>query len=105
MSLGLLVLVSIASADDFAASMQPFTQKYCLGCHSTAVKKGSLDLERFKTVAQARRDVKVWQQTAEMLEAGEMPPKGKPQPTVTERRAAIGWVRRFLADEALSRKD
>ena len=90
------------TADDFSASMHPFAQKYCLGCHSTAVKKGSLDLQRFKTSADVRGDLKVWQQAIEMLEAGEMPPKGKPQPSADERRFAIAWIRLFLANEAQS---
>src|SRR5215211_229014 len=97
MFVGLLAAITFSpTADDFQASMQPFTQKYCLGCHSTAAKKGSLDLQRFKTTADIRSDVKVWQQSIEMLEAGEMPPKGKPQPTAEERKAAIHWIRGFL---------
>ena len=105
MLVGLLAVITFSpTADDFTASMQPFTQKYCLGCHSTAAKKGSLDLQRFKSSADVRGDVKVWQQTIEMLEAGEMPPKGKPQPTSEERNAAIKWIRSFLDREARSSK-
>src|SRR5215211_6261817 len=97
MFVGLLAAITFSpTADDFAASMQPFTQKYCLGCHSTTAKKGSLDLQRFKSSADVRGDVKVWQQTIEMLEAGEMPPKGKMRPTTEERNAAIKWIRIFL---------
>ena len=99
------LLAFLFAADDYALSMQPFAQKYCLGCHSTGAKKGSLDLQRFKSAADVRRDVKVWQQAVEMLEAGEMPPKGKLQPTAEERRAAVAWIRLFLAAEAKSRKD
>ena len=69
---------------DYAA-VQPLVQKYCLGCHSTNARKGSLDLERFATPADVRKDLKVWQGVIEQLEAGEMPPKGKPQPTTEER--------------------
>src|SRR5262245_41701727 len=65
---------------DFAA-VKPLVQKYCLACHSTKAKKGDLDLERFGAVDDIRKDVKPWQLVIEMLEAGEMPPKGKPQPT------------------------
>jgi hypothetical protein len=105
MLVGLLAVITFSpAADDFTASMQPFTQKYCLGCHSTAAKKGSLDLQRFKSSADLRGDVKVWQQTIEMLEASEMPPKGKAQPTAAERNAAIRWIRSFLDHEARSSK-
>src|SRR6476646_2889956 len=71
--------------NDFAA-VRPLVQKYCLACHSSKVKKGDLDLERFATVDDIRKEVKPWQAVVEMLEAGEMPPKGKPQPSAEERK-------------------
>src|SRR6516225_8477092 len=55
---------------EYAAVVQPLLKKYCLDCHSTELKKGSLDLERFTSLAEVRKDVKRWQQVLEMLEAG-----------------------------------
>ncbi len=91
------------TADKYASVVQPLVKKYCLDCHSTKAKKGSLDLERFASLDQVRKDLKPWQQTIEMLEAGEMPPKGKPQPTADERKQMIAWVRGFLDAEARAR--
>jgi hypothetical protein len=88
---------------DYATVVRPALQKYCLGCHSTKLKKGSLDLERFVSIDVGRKDLKAWQQTQEMLEAGEMPPAGKPQPTAGERQAVLAWVRGFLDAEARAR--
>ncbi len=68
------------AAADYAA-VHGLLTKYCLGCHSTKAKKGSLDLERFATPDDVRKDLKVWQGVIEQVEAGEMPPKEKPQPT------------------------
>ena len=90
-------------ADGFAATALPLVQKYCLECHSAKAKKGSLDLERFATADAVQRDVKPWQQTVEMLDAGEMPPKGKPQPTAAEKKQLTAWVRGFLEAEARAR--
>jgi len=90
-------------AADYGRAVRPVLERYCLGCHSAAAKKGDLDLERFTSFDSARGDVKPWQATAEMLEAGEMPPKGKPQPTADERRRLTAWVRGLLDHEALSR--
>ncbi len=87
----------------YAAVVQPLVKRYCLDCHSTKAKKGSLDLERFGALEQVRKDIKPWQQTIEMLEAGEMPPKGKPQPTADERKQLIAWIRSFLDAEARAR--
>ncbi|MCI0700194.1 MAG: DUF1592 domain-containing protein [Planctomycetia bacterium] len=87
----------------FSTAVQPLVQKYCLGCHSTKVKKGSLDLERFARLDDARKDVKVWQAVLEQLEVGEMPPKEKPQPTAEEKKQLLAWIREFLDAEAKAR--
>jgi mono/diheme cytochrome c family protein len=88
---------------EYAAVVQPLLKKYCLGCHSTELKKGSLDLERFTSLGEVRKDVKRWQQVLEMLEAGEMPPKKKQQPTAEERQRLVAWTRGFLDAEARAR--
>ncbi len=90
-------------ADEYAASVRPLMVKYCLGCHSTAKKKGDLDLERFATVEQARRDVRPWQAVVENLENGEMPPKKSPQPSAEERRRIAAWARGLVEAEARAR--
>src|SRR4051794_28944699 len=72
--------------NEYAAVVQPLVKKYCLGCHSTEAKKGGLDLERFATVEHVRLDLKPWQTLIDLLEAGEMPPKERPQPTAAERK-------------------
>src|SRR5262245_61696638 len=88
---------------DYATVVRPTLEKYCLECHSTKIKRGGLDLERFASPDQVRRDLKPWQQLVEMLEAGEMPPKKKPQPTAAERGRLLSWVRNFLDAEARAR--
>src|SRR4051794_26242818 len=52
----------------YDAVVRPLVKKYCLGCHSTKAKKGSLDLEQFTSIVQVRKGLKPWQQTIEMLE-------------------------------------
>jgi hypothetical protein len=87
----------------FAAKVRPMIARYCLGCHSTKVKKGDLDLERFSSLEVARHDLKPWQSVIEMLSAEEMPPKAKPQPTTDERKWLIGWTHDWLDAEARAR--
>jgi mono/diheme cytochrome c family protein len=89
-------------ADDFAA-VRPLVVKYCVSCHDAKGKKGGLDLDRFHTAADVRKGTKVWEGVVEQLEAGEMPPKEKPQPTDAERKQLVAWVRSFLDAEARSR--
>src|SRR5579871_4407163 len=66
---------SATLAKQYSDEVRPLLQKYCLDCHSTKARKGSLDLERFATAAEVRKDLKPWQMLLEQVEAGEMPPK------------------------------
>jgi hypothetical protein len=90
-------------AAEYTTEIVPLVKRYCLECHSTKVKKGHIDLERFVMIGQVRKDVKPWQQVIEQLEADEMPPRGKPQPTEAERRRLIAWIGGFLEAEAKAR--
>src|SRR5215470_2118119 len=90
-------------AGDYAGQVRPLMSQYCLTCHSTQKKKGDLDLERFASLEQVRKDLRPWQGVLEMLENGEMPPKGKPQPPLAERRRFVVWVRAMLDAEARAR--
>ncbi len=87
-------------ARDYRERIRPLAAKYCLDCHSTKDKKGDLDLERFASLDEIRRDLRPWQHVVENLENGEMPPKKKPQPTADERAALAAWTRAMLDAEA-----
>ncbi|MHB1421653.1 MAG: DUF1592 domain-containing protein [Gemmataceae bacterium] len=89
--------------NEYVTHIHPLIAKYCLSCHSTKLKKGSLDLERFASLDQVRKDLKPWQQIIEMVEAGEMPPKTKPQPTDAERNRLLTWIRDLLEAEVRTR--
>ncbi|MBY0512473.1 MAG: DUF1587 domain-containing protein, partial [Gemmataceae bacterium] len=107
--LGLAVCATTAQkpppdpAAEYAADVKPLVQKYCVSCHSTKAKKGGLDLERFAAAAELRAGAKVWQQVIEQVDAGEMPPPDRPQPTAAEKKLLLAWARRFLDAEARAR--
>lgn len=88
---------------NFTSVIQPILKRYCSECHSPQAKKGGLDLERFATVAEVRRDIKPWKELIEQVEGGEMPPRGKPQPTEAEKKQLLAWIRGFLDSEARAR--
>ncbi len=78
-------------------------KKYCVSCHSAAEQQGELDLERFHSVADMRRDVVPWQRVVEMIDDGEMPPKdAEVQPSGVELAALRNWVRAVLDAEAIA---
>lgn len=92
-----------SAADEYTTAIRPLVKQFCLGCHSTKVKKGGLDLERFATLDDVRNDLKPLQAIIEQVEAGEMPPAEKPQPTAGEKKRLVAWARGFLDAEARSR--
>jgi mono/diheme cytochrome c family protein len=91
---------SPAPQPNVAALPQTF-EKYCLECHSTAKRKGGLDLESLlqkATLEGVGEGWEDWELIAEAVETGVMPPDDvKQQPTDEEREASATWVRETLA--------
>ena len=46
---------------EFDKTTSSLVKKYCLDCHSTEAREGELDLERFTSFADVRRDPQAWQ--------------------------------------------
>lgn len=93
--------VALVQPATYGLAVRPFLRKYCLTCHSTKAKSGSLDLERFVRPEDLSRDPKPWQGVIDHLQVADMPPRGNPQPAEAERRRIISWVQAFLAAESL----
>ncbi len=87
---------------EYAGQIRPLVKQFCLDCHSAAERDGELDLERFASLAEVRRDAKAWQKVAEMLDSSEMPPAKNPQPTADQRKQLRAWIESYLHAEALS---
>ena len=72
------------------APITPVLQKYCVGCHSRKEPKGDLALDGispdFGTNGAA------WSGVLERLNDHTMPPKGKPQPSESERKSVMDWI-------------
>ena len=88
--------------DEYLTQTRPLMRQFCLDCHSTVKQVGELDVERFATLAEIRRETKVWLKIVEMLDKGEMPPEYSKQPTPEQRKEPLGWVERYLNAEALA---
>ena len=107
----LLAVIPIAApAEDFpdevtlhrgyASKVQPLLKKFCFECHSGDTTEAEVDLGEFSTVADARKQTKVWVKVRTMLDTGQMPPKDSPKPSDAERTLLRDWVRTFLLGEA-----
>ncbi|MCA9047220.1 MAG: DUF1592 domain-containing protein, partial [Planctomycetaceae bacterium] len=85
---------------DFAEHVQPLLLKYCRDCHSDSVTEADIDLAKFQTADEMRREIGVWIRVRGMLDSHQMPPKDSEQPTDDEKAVLQQWVRRFLRREA-----
>jgi Protein of unknown function (DUF1592)/Protein of unknown function (DUF1588)/Protein of unknown function (DUF1587)/Protein of unknown function (DUF1585)/Protein of unknown function (DUF1595)/Planctomycete cytochrome C len=88
--------------DAFTKSVQPILKEFCITCHSTEKQKGDLDLERFQSLEQIKRDPAVWEHALEQIRDQEMPPKDKPKPTPEQLQLLTNWMQSTLDAIALS---
>jgi hypothetical protein len=77
----------------FAKEARPFLNKFCVGCHNAEKKRGDLDLARFEKDADVGMAGEVWAEVSARVLAHEMPPEGKKQPSIEQRRQFVRWAR------------
>jgi hypothetical protein len=99
---GIAMNVSVALADPFQQSILPLLKESCLNCHSTKKQKGDLDLERFTSLADIKKEPMIWQEVLEQIKNGEMPPKKEPPLSAEHKTALLAWTQATLDDIALA---
>ena len=62
----------------------PLLAKYCVDCHGGAKPKAGLNLAKVADEGSILKDRKLWGRLVDYVEAGEMPPEGREQPTADE---------------------
>jgi len=75
----------------FENAILPLLSQYCYGCHGEK-KKGGLDLRIYQDRASVVKDKQVFEKVMKNLQAHEMPPEKKPQPSPDERDLIAGWI-------------
>ncbi|MCH2209362.1 MAG: DUF1592 domain-containing protein [Lentisphaerales bacterium] len=78
------------------SSIEPFFEKYCYNCHDADTEKGDLNLEALTRKISNATDAAHWQDILDQMNAGEMPPKKKKQPSKEELSGAIGDLTKVL---------
>ena len=91
---------ALAFEKDFGSTVQPLLKKFCFECHSGDTTEAEIDLGEFLTLADLRKQTKVWVKIRTMLDTGQMPPKDSAKPSDAERKLLRDWVRTFLLGEA-----
>ena len=85
-----------AAAKSLAAHksvVQPFTAKYCAGCHGAKKQEGDLNFSRLNPNMKTSGSAARWVVVVQKLSLGEMPPKGSPQPKADEIKAIVAWIK------------
>jgi hypothetical protein len=90
---GLLMEASGATPDD----VRPLLEKHCHGCHGPKKAKGDLRLDELKLDFADLKTRRQWEEVAEMMKTGEMPPEDEPQPAAGEKEAIVAWVEASVA--------
>jgi len=70
----------------------PTLSKYCLDCHDAETAKGDIDLESALSRRPLVRDRSLWENVAERIRNGDMPPKDKDQPHEKESLRLRKWI-------------
>src|SRR5262245_61274368 len=89
-----------ALAGEYNKEVRPLFQRHCWRCHSGDRQEADVDLGSFTTFADVRKAPRTWQKVLEMLDSGQMPPKGARQPSDADRNRLRTWVRSYLKAEA-----
>ena len=70
----------------------PTLSKYCLDCHDAETAKGDIDLESALSRRPLVRDRSLWENVAERIRNGDMPPKDKDRPHEKESLRLRKWI-------------
>lgn len=110
LGLALALRVAVCVAADEAAQRQfdtqfkPVLAKYCVDCHRGEKPKGNLRLDSIAANFADATAREQWTAVIERLEAGDMPPKGKPRPSEQEVQTLMAWLKpRVSAADAAAR--
>ncbi|QDU29215.1 Planctomycete cytochrome C [Anatilimnocola aggregata] len=78
---------------DLTKDLFAYVNKNCLHCHGEKEGKADVRLHSYKDELSIVKGRKVWEHVVDMVEAGEMPPKDKPQPMASDTTAFLAAVK------------
>ena len=85
--------------EEFTDEIRPILEKNCFECHSPEKHKGDLILTTYTNYTQVSETRETWQKVLEMVQAFEMPPKGKKELNFGDHGKLLRWLRRLPKPE------
>jgi len=89
----------------FAKHVKPFIERNCLTCHGANTAKAGFRIDRLGTDFTAPRVAEQWKEVIDRINAGEMPPEGRPRPDVGQTATLVSWVNERLREVELAAKN
>ena len=77
---------------NFEKEIRPMLEEHCFDCHDNASAKGDIDLESALAQTPLVRNRLLWENVAERVKMGDMPPNKKPQPADSDRLKLRAWL-------------
>ena len=90
-----------APAEEYEKEIRPILEKNCFECHGADKQKGDVNFASFTEYEQITNDRETWQKALEMVQAFEMPPKGKGRKEMSfgDHGKLLRWLRRLPKPE------
>lgn len=89
---GLRAAQPTVTESGFQKHADPFLKKYCVQCHNAEKMNSGIRVDNL-TAGFADSEIRLWDGILHQIQAEEMPPKGKAQPTKIEREQMISWIK------------
>lgn len=88
------IVAPVAAQDrnaEYNKILKPFLARHCVACHGKDKQESRIRFDRITGFR--KQDVHLWTRVYAKLKSGEMPPKGRPQPSATDQRQILDWIR------------
>jgi hypothetical protein len=101
----LLLIASLGLAGTVHAdeAFEAFLTKHCIGCHGPEKEKGDLRIDQLSRDFKMGADAHHWAEVIEQINAGEMPPEEKPQPSQEEISVFVAKLDAFIKEGKAAR--
>ncbi len=80
-------------------AVQSILLNRCQTCHAGEKHEGEFDLQQYATLTEVRADVMLWQQIANLVRQGEMPPPESPALNDADRTTLLDWIDDLIKQE------
>ncbi len=98
----LLIALFFIFATAKAIEPAPFFKENCVKCHGAEKQKGDLRLDTLKWIPTDPANLEIWQEIADLLDLGEMPPEDEERPSSPDLKAMIAMLDERISQAAAS---